>query len=48
MKSDDIERSNHVMPTLACAMAGIYGCGLLYLSLFQHYIRQQTTTALFL
>ena len=23
--------------------AGIYGCGLLYLSLFQHYIRQQTT-----
>lgn len=24
-------------------MAGIYGCGLLYLYLFQHYIRQQTT-----
>ena len=28
MKSDDIERSSHVMPTLACAMAGIYGCGI--------------------
>ena len=35
--------SSHVMPTWVCAMAGIYGCGLLYLSLFQHYIRQQTT-----
>ena len=31
------------MPTWVCAMAGICGCGLLYLSLFQHYIRQQTT-----
>ena len=48
MKSDDIERSGHFMPTWVCAMAGIYGSGLLYLSLFQHYIRQQTTTALFL
>ena len=34
MKSDDIERSSHVMPTWVCAMAGIYGSGLLYLSLF--------------
>ena len=24
------ERSSHVMPTLDCARAGIYGCGLLY------------------
>ena len=24
------ERSSHVMPASACAMAGIYGCGLLY------------------
>jgi hypothetical protein len=23
------EFSSHVMPTLACAMAGIYGCGIL-------------------
>jgi hypothetical protein len=22
------EFSSHIMPTLACAMAGIYGCGL--------------------
>ena len=28
---------------MACALAGIYGCGLLYLSLFQHHIRQHTT-----
>ena len=32
------------MPTLAWAMADIYGCGLLFVTLFQHYIRQQTTT----
>ena len=24
------ERSSHIMPASACAMAGIYGCGLLY------------------
>ena len=28
MKSEDIERSSHVMPTWVCAMAGIYGCGI--------------------
>ena len=36
--------NSHVMPMLACALAGIYGCGLLFVTLFQHYIRQQTTT----
>ena len=25
---------SHVMPTLACAMAGIYGCGLFIFVLF--------------
>ena len=39
-----LEPSSHVMPTWVCVMAGIYGCGLLYLYLFQYYIRQQTTT----
>ena len=23
-----LELSSHVMPTMACAMAGIYGCGI--------------------